>query len=322
MRHILVQLIASIILNFPALKHMLEWRGSFTKDQKCVLLASNNSVHWKHRKIATEVNQRKEAVMQTHTHTHTHYRHLHHTGMTSEEVTSALHLKRSFFWVLALLPKTRKALSSVLTTFSRSSSLASKSSTQVNSWLSRWRRPSLLPVDCVASLQRLSDRTRCMLPNSWLISSILPQELILKITEVPNACKRTTTCWQCSGRKNYPKFDDWKYVCITWKESNERQWTVLVAPVESNRWVKWEKSWLTGLGAPHLEWLGSWFIISTSLLCLLETTSNLTEKCFNMRPINKLWNQLAIWALKPLSLCRLLSALLDGNTLFFPSNPH
>lgn len=95
------------------------------------------------------------------------------TKKTSEEERFALHLKLSFFGSLDLLPQTRKALSRVLTTFSCNSSLGSKSSMQVISWLTRWCKTSLLPVDWVASLETLSERTRSTVLNSWLISSIL-----------------------------------------------------------------------------------------------------------------------------------------------------
>lgn len=87
------------------------------------------------------------------------------------------HLKLFFFGLLALLPQRRKALSRVFTISSCSSFLGSRSSTHVISWLSRWRRTSLLPVDCVALLERLSERTRPMVPNNRLISSILAQSV-------------------------------------------------------------------------------------------------------------------------------------------------
>lgn len=88
-----------------------------------------------------------------------------------------VYLKLSFFGLLVFLAQTRKALSRVIIIFSRSLFVGSRSSTQVISWLSWWRRASLLPVDCVASDERVSLRTRPPVPNSWLISSILVQDI-------------------------------------------------------------------------------------------------------------------------------------------------
>lgn len=98
------------------------------------------------------------------------------TRFDAQKVSTAfsLHLNLSFLGLLALLPQTRKALSSVWTIFSCSSCLGSKSSTHVISWLSRWRRASLVPVDCV---EWVSERSRAVVPKSWQISSILTQSV-------------------------------------------------------------------------------------------------------------------------------------------------
>lgn len=76
-----------------------------------------------------------------------------------------LHLNLSFFSLLALVPQITKALSRLLDTFSCSSFSGSKSSKQVISWLSRCLRASLLHVDCVASLEMLSEWSRPKRPN-------------------------------------------------------------------------------------------------------------------------------------------------------------
>lgn len=87
------------------------------------------------------------------------------------------HLNLSFFGLLALVPQTTKALSRVFTTLSCSSFEGSKSSKQVISWLSRCRRASLLAVDCVASLEKLSECSRRAAASIWLMSPMLDQSI-------------------------------------------------------------------------------------------------------------------------------------------------
>lgn len=105
-----------------------------------------------------------------------------HTEKTSEEVKFVIHLNLSFLGLLAFAPQITKASCRVLTIFSCSLFSGSKSSTQVSSWLNRCRRTSFLPVDCVASLEKLSVWSRPMVPKIRLISPMLAQMQQAKIS--------------------------------------------------------------------------------------------------------------------------------------------
>lgn len=88
-----------------------------------------------------------------------------------------LNLNLFFLSLLALVAQTVKALSRVWDIFSCNFSSSSKSSTQVSSWLSRCRRTALLPVDCVASLEKLSEWSRPVVLNTLPISSMFYQSV-------------------------------------------------------------------------------------------------------------------------------------------------
>ena len=96
-------------------------------------------------------------------------------GSSGETSSLDLHLKGSLLMRPAFFPQIKKALSKVRATWSCSLSPGSRSSTQVISWVRRWRSSRRLPVDWVSALAMLSERTRPMVPNRCRISSIVAQ---------------------------------------------------------------------------------------------------------------------------------------------------
>lgn len=161
-----------------------------------------------------------------------------------------------------------KALSRVLTTFSCSSFLGSKSSMQVTSWLSRCRRTSLLPVDCVASLERLSEWSRPMVLNIPLISSMLAQSV--KCSKLKTAVFLKAFFKECWNSQQRSKI----LVVSVQSEQNEQN-------PGSRFWVF--QSWNA--------WLGNCSTCLQVFFVYKKTMHNLIVKCIKIRPIKNLRNQ-------------------------------
>lgn len=174
-----------------------------------------------------------------------------------------------------------KALSRVLTTWSCNLLFGSKSSTQVISWWSRWRSTSLLPVDCEASLEELSERTRPKVPSSRVISSILSQSV---------KSSKVSCCLDSPSIEVLSLTNDWgvpqetikikiKLNLMIWdmfrlhrKNEMSKFWLSLSLS-DSTHWVKWEKFYLMVLVQPELDWAISELVnMSTDLLCMLKKT--------------------------------------------------